>query len=46
MNINLINNSINTAELKDFIKSSQHGLDTKIGEFGARFQADRDKELV
>ena len=36
MDEKLINNSINSAELKDFIGSSKHGLDTKIGEFGTR----------
>ncbi len=45
MDEKLINNSINSAELKDFIGSSKHGLDTKIGEFGARISGGQRQRL-
>ncbi len=45
MDEKLINNSINSAELKDFIGSSKHGLDTKIGEFGTRISGGQRQRL-
>ena len=45
MDINLITKSTQIAELKIFLDTCQDGIDTMIGEFGARLE-DRDKELV
>ena len=45
INPDLINKSINFAELTEFVHNSIHGIDTKIGEFGARISGGQRQRI-
>ena len=45
INPDLINKSINFAELTEFVNNSIHGIDTKIGEFGARISGGQRQRI-
>lgn len=45
INQNLMDKSINTAGLNEFIQNSPNGIDTKIGEFGARISGGQRQRI-
>ena len=45
INPDLVNKSINFAELTEFVHNSIHGIDTKIGEFGARISGGQRQRI-